>query len=47
MIVCYASKKQKSTSDYPSDLYQTKDIGVPNSTRYRCKYEYIKNEKGY
>ena len=32
MTVCSASKKQQSTSDYPSDLYQIKAIGVPIST---------------
>ena len=34
MTVYSSSKKQKSTSDYPSDLDQIKAIGVPISTGY-------------
>ena len=36
--VYYASKKQKSTSDYTSDLDQIKYIGVPIYRKYRWKY---------
>ena len=45
MNVCSASKKQQSTSDYPSDLDQIKAIGVPISTRYRWRSESRKKRK--
>ena len=45
MTLCSASKKQQKTSDYPSELYQLKAIGVPISTGYRWKYESIKKTK--
>ena len=43
--VCYASKKQQSTSDYPSELDHIKSIDVPIYTGYRRKYESIEKIK--
>ena len=45
MNVCSYIKKPKSTSAYPSKLYQIKAIGVPISTGYRWKSEPIKKLK--
>ena len=45
MTVCYYSKKQQSTSDYPSDLDQIKATGVTIYTGYRWKSESIKKLK--
>ena len=39
ITVCYASKKQQSTSDYPLDFDQIKAIGLPIFTGYRYKSE--------
>ena len=43
--VCYASKKQQSTSSYPSKLDQMKSVVVKISTGYRRKYESRKKRK--